>query len=246
MDRCRRQCRPAAHSSLQWIPSQPRRAGLPTLQSLESGSHFRAAARLPLLRTDGLISGLIRPLSSNCSYHSSHPKFAVERIWTRDHLPLGSLRIRRPPSARCTAASNPFPAASSGGRSISSYTSMWTSPQSPALSRAPERARILSMQSCTAATSRSPPRLRGPFRSLTALPSQLHWNTTSFLRLSLVHLFLIFISRFGKFSPLKQSNFFLDHVAKRISQSYVKWMDNTARLTIHSIGAYFKFPVTVA
>jgi len=205
MDRYRRQCRPAAHSSLQWIPSQPRKAGLPTLQSLESGSHFRAAARLPLLRTAGLISGLIRPLSSNCSYHSSHPKFAVERIWTRDHLLLGSLRIRRPPSARCTAASNPFPAASSGGRSISSYTSMWTSPQSPASSRAPERARILSVQSCTAATSRSPPRLRGPFRSLTALPSQLHgrtnfWNTTSFLRLSLVHLRSLFISRFGKSS----------------------------------------------
>ncbi len=133
----------------------------------------------------------------------------------RDRCLLCSLRIRRPPSARCAAASNPFRAALSGWCGISSRTSMWTSPGPPASSSAPGRVRFpdLSMRSYSAAASRTPPELRGHFCSLSAPPSQLQGrinlrNTTSFLRLFQVHLFLLFYPQFQKiFPPVVQSNF---------------------------------------
>jgi hypothetical protein len=124
---------------------------------------LKAANDGSLLCTAGLISGLIRPLPSNCSQFQSFSSYADAR--SNSETTIGSL---------CSSL-EPFRAASNCWRSISYHTSTWTSPQPPASSCASERGRCpdLSMQICSAAASRTPPRLRGQFRSLSALPSQL-------------------------------------------------------------------------
>jgi hypothetical protein len=157
--------------------------------------------------------------------------YADEKFRPRDHLLLCSLRIWRLLSTRCAAASNPFRAASSGWGSISSYTSMWTSPQPPASSCAQERdgsfpCKATRKRNLEDAAMVKRPILQSDGLTKPASWKNEFWNTISFVRLFLIHSFCYLSVVIYPLSP-SNNPILLDHVTSQISQyiwRFIYWI----------------------
>jgi hypothetical protein len=157
---------------------------------------------------------------------------------------------------RCAAASNPF-GQPQAAHVASHLTRVCGLHHSLRLHHAPKRGKDLFRASCTGANLEDATKVKRPILQSDGLTKPASWknefrNTTSFLRLFLVHLFsqsptIYSLASYQSYRPsfVKIHGFSKIKTTWRIKlktkQSYVKWVDNTAHLTIHTIGAYSSF-----